>query len=294
MAFGAPSLVVLLVAAAGCHAIGVSRAIRRAEAQRPRDPQTGIRIGAEAFAHDVGEPACLMLHGFAATPQMFREMAQRFADAGISSRAILLPGHGTTIADYAARGKQEWVAAVESAYTEMREKYETVYVLGFSLGGTLALHLAEQRELPGVICLAPFLRVSRKWFHVIRAESLTRFANWLGYPRVVKNLPIDVADTSVRPKVIHAGFTPMAASCSLFDLTDEVRANLPAIKCPILVMHARVERVADPRESQRLIDRVSSTDKRLIYFERSKHLLPLDYDKETVFAEAIAFIKERR
>jgi len=222
---------------------------------------------------------------------MFREMAQRLAHAGISSRAILLPGHGTTIVDYAARGKQEWIAAVEQAYAEMQAKYETVYVLGFSLGGTLALHLAEQHDLPGVICLAPFIRVSRKWFHLIRAESLTRFANWLGYPRVVKNLPIDVADTSVRPNVIHAGFTPMAASCSLFDLADQVRANRSAIKCPILVMHARVERVADPRESQRLIDAVSSTDKRLITFERSKHLLPMDYDKETVFAEAVAFIK---
>ena len=175
----------------------------------------------------------------------------------------------------------------------MEKKYETVYVLGFSLGGTLALHLAEQRDLPGVICLAPFIRVSRKWFHVIRAESLTRFANWLGFPRAVKNLPVDAADTSVRPKVIHAGFTPMATSCSLFDLADEVRASLSAIKCPILVMHARVERVADPRESKHLIDEVSSTDKALIYFERSKHLLPMDYDKETVFAEAIAFIKGR-
>ena len=288
-----PALIVVLAAVAGCHALGVARAVARAEAGRPRSPDTGVRVGAEPFAHDVAGPACLMLHGFAATPQIFREMAQRLADAGISSRAILMPGHGTTIADFGERRKDDWVAAAEKAYEEMRAKYDTLYVVGFSMGGTVALNMAERRDVAGVVCMAPFLRITRRWFHVVRAESLSRFAKRVGFPRVVENIPIDVADKSVRPSVIHAGFTPIATSCSLFDLADETRANLSAIKCPILVMHGSTDRVADPRESARLMNVVSSRDKRLIRLDRSAHLIPMDYDKERAFAETIAFIRDK-
>lgn len=288
-----PALVVSIAAIAGCHALGVVRAVARAEAQRPLDPKTGVRIGAEPFAHDVAGPACLLLHGFAATPQIFRDMAQRLADAGISSRAVLFPGHGTTIADFAKCRKRDWVETADAAYEQMRKQYGSVCIVGFSMGGTVALRLAERREVAGVVCLAPFLRITRQWFHVVRAESLSRFVNRVGFPRVVKNIPIDVADMSVRPRVIHAGFTPLATSCALFDLADETRASLARITCPLLVMHGAHDRVADLRESERLIHVVSSSDRQLIRLDRSAHLIPMDYDKERVFAETIRFVRER-
>ena len=273
--------------------MSVSRAIEQAEAQRPRDPKTGIRVGAEPFAHDVGGPACLLLHGFEATPQILREMAQRLADAGISSRAILFPGHGTTVAEFAASRRADWVAAAEQAYDDMVQQHRVVYVIGFSMGGTVALNLAERRDVAGVVCLAPFLRITRKWFHLVRAESLSRLCRWLRFPRVVKNIPLDVADASVRPQVIHAGFTPIATACSLFDLADQTRSGIGSITCPLLVLHGRLDRVADPRESERLIEQVQSNPKRLIRLDRSAHLLPMDYDKARVFAETIAFIREQ-
>jgi len=284
-----------LALTAGCQTIGVSRAIAKAEAKRPRDPETGIRIGAEPFAYDVGKPACLILHGFQASPQVMRELAQRMADAGISSRCILLPGHGTTVADFAKSRGSDWVTTSEQAYGEMCKQYgaDQVFILGFSMGGTVALNMAERREVPGLVLLAPFLRVTRKWFHLVRAESLSRCSLAIGFPRVVKNIAVDIADTSVREGLIYVGFTPMSTACSLFDLADETRADLPKVACPLLVLHAPADRVADVRESKRLMEVVASTDKRLVILERSKHLLSLDYDKERVFAETIAFIKAK-
>ncbi len=287
-------LSVALVGIGGCQTIGVSRAIKKAEAKRPKDSKTGIRIGAEPFAHDVGPPACLLLHGFQASPQVFRELGQRLADAGISSRAPLLPGHGTTVADFAKSRSKDWVATAERAYDDMCKQYGKgrVIIVGFSMGGTVALDIAERRDVAGLVLMAPFLRVTRKWFHLVRAESLSRFSRAIGFPRVVKNIPVDIADVGLRPKLVYVGFTPMETACSLFDLADQVRAKLDTITCPVLVMHAPRDRVADIRESKRLVQQIASKHKRMLVFDKSKHLLPMDYEKERVFEETIAFVKE--
>jgi len=290
---GVPAFLILCLGAAGCQALCVSRAIQKAEARRPRDPKTGIRIGAEPFVRDAGEPACLMLHGFAATPQIFHYLAQRFAEEGISCRAPLLPGHGTTIADFATARGPDWVATAEQAYDQMRAQHETVFVLGFSMGGTVALNIAERREVDGLVLMGPFLRITREWFHLVRAESLSRCSRAIGFPRVLKNIRLDIADVSVRPSVIHSGFTPVVTACSLFDLADQTRANIGGLTCPVLVLHGRKDRVADPRESQRLVLLAASRDKRLVLYDRSAHLLPMDYDKEHAAREIIAFIKAR-
>ena len=286
-------LLVVVTTVAGCQAIEVSRAIAKAEANRPRDPISGIRIGAEPFEHDVGPPACLLLHGFQASPQVFRELGQRLADAGISSRAVRLPGHGTTVSDFGKSRGKDWVAAAEGAYDEMCVRYGQgqVFIVGISMGGTVALDLAERRPVPGLVLMAPFLRITRKWFHLVRAESLSRFARSIGFPRVVENLEVDVADTSLRPRLVYVGFTPMDTACSLFDLADRARATLSKVTCPVLVIHGDTDRVADPRESERLLTQLSSTDKRLLKLHRSKHLVPMDYDKEQVFDETVAFVK---
>ena len=97
----------------------------------------------------------------------------------------------------------------------------------------------------------------------------------------------------MRPTLIYVGFTPMETAASLFDLADETRANLPKVACRLLVLHAPKDRVAGFRESERLIKQVGSADKRLIALERSKHLVPLDYDKERAYAETIAFLKAK-
>ncbi len=281
------------VGLAGCQTLSVNRAIREAEAHRPRDPRTGVRVGAEPFEFDAGPPACLLLHGFQASPQVFRELGRRLAEAGISSRAPLLPGHGTTVADFARSRAADWAAAGERTYDEMCARYgrDQVFVVGFSMGGTVALDLAERRPVRGLVLMAPFLRVTRKWYYPMRPETVTRAACALGWPRVVKNLPVDIADVSLRPKLVYVGFTPLPTARSLFDYAGRVRADLPRVSCPVLVFHSPQDRVADFRESQRLLRVIASRDKRLVVLRRSKHLIPMDFDKEQVFAETLAFVR---
>jgi carboxylesterase len=58
-------------------------------------------------------------------------------------------------------------------------------------------------------------------------------------------------------------------------------------------MHARQDHTVHPSNAQYIYDNVASTDKELVWFERSYHVITVDYEKDEVFERTFNFIKER-
>jgi len=100
--------------------------------------------GAEPFSADGGEIGVLLCHGFTGCPQSLRPWAEAMAKAGHTVRLPLLPGHGTTWQDMNRTTWRDWYGCVEDAFRELRARCDAVVVGGLSMGGALALRLAEQ------------------------------------------------------------------------------------------------------------------------------------------------------
>ena len=49
-----------------------------------------------------------------------------------------------------------------------------------------------------------------------------------------------------------------------------------------------------PKSSLEVEDKVSSKDKKLVWYERSNHIILMDYDRFSAMNEIIDFEKERR
>ena len=92
----------------------------------------------------------LVLHGFTGNPQSMRPLAESLATAGFTVELPLLPGHGTAIEDMIPTRFADWSEAAETAYDGLARRCEAVAVAALSMGGTLALWLAERHpEIPG-------------------------------------------------------------------------------------------------------------------------------------------------
>ena len=79
-------------------------------------------------------------------------------------RLPLLPGHGTTWQDCNGTGWPDWYGAVDDAFAELRQRCGQVFVAGLSMGGTLALALAEHHgsAVSGLVLVNPSLLTLRK------------------------------------------------------------------------------------------------------------------------------------
>lgn len=126
----------------------------------PRDPETLVVRGAEPVSLEPEVPsgsAVLLVHGFLGSPADFGDLPAALQKAGHTVRVILLPGHGTRPDDLANVIADDWVKAVGDAWDELAATHERVSVVGFSLGGGLALLASEERRPERLVLVNPYV-----------------------------------------------------------------------------------------------------------------------------------------
>ncbi|MBQ0829980.1 alpha/beta hydrolase [Streptomyces tagetis] len=238
--------------------------------------------GAEPFRHDGGEAGVLLCHGFTGSPQSLRPWAVHLAARGLSVSLPLLPGHGTRWQDLQLTGWQDWYAEVDRALRVLRERCETVFVAGLSMGGALALRLAARHgdAVSGVIVVNPANRM-----HGLAPHALPVLRHLV---RTTRGIASDIA----RPDVEELGYdrVPLHAAHSLRAFFRLVDGELPQVTQPLLLLRSPRDHVVPPADSARVLGRVSSTDVTEILLEQSCHVATLDHDADRIFAESVAFI----
>jgi carboxylesterase len=113
--------------------------------------------GHEPFHFEVGPSRALLIHGFLGSPRDLRPLAQELADVGVTARGVLLPGFGPDIARLKKVQAEEWLNAARAAWKEIREGANRTTLIGFSMGGAVALRLATEAGLTPdqLVLLAP-------------------------------------------------------------------------------------------------------------------------------------------
>src|SRR3954452_951284 len=109
------------------------------------------------FLFEASSSRALLIHGFLGSPRELRPLAQELAGAGVTARGVLLPGFGADIARLKKVQAEEWLAAARAAWEEIRQGASRTTLIGFSMGGAVALRLAAEAGLAPdqLVLLAP-------------------------------------------------------------------------------------------------------------------------------------------
>ncbi len=239
--------------------------------------------GAEPLLIEGGPIGALVLHGFTGIPQGVRDWGHALAEAGLTVSVPRLPGHGTRWQDMARTRWTDWYAEAERAFDELRRCCAAVFVCGLSMGGTLALRLAEQRaaEVAGAILVNASLATERK-----DAKLLPLLRH------IVPAFP-GVAGDIAKPGVTELAYSkmPLQAAYSLSQLWALTRSDLAAITCPVLAFRSETDHIVEPISGALLIEGARSTTVTERVLTESFHVATLDYDAPAIFAESIDFVR---
>jgi carboxylesterase len=239
--------------------------------------------GAEPFSHDGGHLGVLLCHGFTGTPQSLRPWADYLAARDVSVRLPRLPGHGTTWQDMRLTRWTDWYAAVERAFDELRERCDSIVVGGLSMGGSLAIRIAQCRgaQVAGLALVNPALFSGNR---LERALPLIK--------HVVPALAGPGNDIK-KPGVTELAYDrmPLAAAASAVELWALVRRDLAQVTQPVLLLRSSTDHVLTPANAATLLATISSTDVEEVVLENSYHVATLDNDAETVFACSLDFLQ---
>lgn len=245
---------------------------------------TSLLPGAEPFAADGGRTGVLLSHGFTGSPASMRPWARHFADAGHTVRVPLLPGHGTTWRDLNSSRWTDWYGELDSALTGLRAMCDHVIVAGLSMGGCLALRLAQQRpdDIDAVVLVNPAVNVKR--FDI----KLVPLLQW-----VVPSMP-GIGNDIKMPGQDEVGYdrTPLKALASQLTMWKDVRTNLAAVTQPLLLMRSDDDHVVDETSMAIILAGVSSTVKEVVALKNSFHVATLDHDAPLIFDRTDGFMAQ--
>lgn len=245
--------------------------------------QIKILEGADEFALGEGPVGALLVHGFTGSPQGLRGLGEYLAERGIAVRAPRLPGHGTTWEDLNTRHPEEWADTVESSFHALAAERDEVFVVALSFGAALAVNFAARYpdRVTGLVTLAGFVHTKdpRRFFAPV-IRRLTRSLPGAGN---------DIADPEGRE--IAYDRLPTSGAYYMLRVLKQARRSLPAVTCPILVMHGRNDHTVPPFNAPMIYGSVASEDKELVWLERSYHVITLDYDRDEVFSRTYEFIR---
>lgn len=210
---------------------------------------------------------------------------------GYTCLGIRLAGHATDPEDMIRSRWTDWVASVEDGYQLLRGISNDIFLVGLSMGGILAL-LMSARLVPrvkGVIAMSTPSRLPTDypiWFiglisKVVRYRPKSKEPPGSGW-----------FDKAAYKNHVAYAKNPVRSTAELKKLILEMRADLPKVNVPVLLMHSKDERYILPDNAEDIYAELTNTsDKTKLYLTGSGHVLPSDASREQVFQSALEFIQ---
>jgi carboxylesterase len=241
----------------------------------------------EPFFFPGNDTGCLLIHGFTGAPTEMRPLGEFLAGKGYTVLGVRLAGHGTKIEDMNRVSWQDWSNSVLDGWHLLRPNTSSVFIIGLSMGGVLALYHASFLPVEGVISLsAPYQIGSDLRLKIIPLYSKIK-------PYISKG-ESDWQDPEADEDHFSYDMYPTKAVGQLTSLLENLRTSLPAVSVPALLIHSLKDIGVPPHNLDKIAHALGTPkDKiRKILLEKSGHVVTRDLDKGLVFSATHQFIQD--
>lgn len=237
------------------------------------------------FFLQAGPVGVLLVHGFCGTPREMWPLGAYLHERGLTVSAPLLPGHGGTLAEINRANWRDWVAGVESAYANLKQKTAQWFIAGFSMGSLLTLWMAAHHDdMAGIVLYAPALRIA-DW----RLNLTPLFRPFVhSYRNTGKS---DLHDPGAAQWMGGFSRYPVRAAAELWYLRRHVLRDVSRVRTPVFIVYSEGDRSIHPRSGPETVHRLSQqTSVESLVLHDSGHAVIADREWETVAEATYRFV----
>lgn len=251
-----------------------------------------------------GNHSVLMIHGLAGSSFELKYLARKLNKVGFTVKGPVLEGHGTTPKHLSKTDWKDWYRSVHESFKEMKKSFDTVSVVGFSMGALLSLHLAYEFGIEVTSVSLISINLFFDGWSLPWSKFLLPFVYYTPikyfYTFSVKE-PFGIKDKTLREWVVnlmeknlipHTKF-PAVSIYEQFKLIKEVKKELPVITTPVLILHSKEDDLASIKNPDYVEKKIGSKIVRKFILDNSYHMMTIDHQRERVAEETITFFMEQ-
>jgi carboxylesterase len=218
-----------------------------------------------------------------------RWMGEYLNEQGHTCLGIRLAGHATDPEDMIRSRYTDWMASVEDGYRLLCGVTDKIFFAGLSMGGTLSLLMSTLLDVKGVIAMSTPYKLPddpRLPF----AELISRFKPYM--PKSDEAPGTGWFDQEAWQGHISYPQNPVRSVGELNKLLVEMRAALPKVNVPVLLIHSKNDTYVSPGNMELIYnDLRKASDKTKLYMTESGHVLTRDAARRQVFEAVVEFIQ---
>lgn len=235
--------------------------------------------------------AILMIHGFPSCPYLYTYFADYFPNEGYDVYVPLLPGFGTDPKDLENTCFNQWYEYVRRYYLELRPKYDRIILMGHSMGGAIALKLAEEFQdsanrpdaLVTISAIVDYRNFSRLF---VRTLAVIKPSYWAGTQNHQDKTDGQEEWTG------YSGIFPRAG-LSLIAALPAIKREIPTIKIPFYAVQDKGDKTVSfsnlkTIEKLQRSDRFRAVELDMGKRDHTRHNLPMYRSVQKELASSIS------
>jgi esterase/lipase len=217
-----------------------------------------------AFSAGDSDKRALFIHGFPGTPAELRGLAEALLERGWQVSVPLLPGFGKDIVNLASKNHQDWLGTVKSEFEILKKGSNHTLLVGFSMGGALALTSSVTLKPDQLILLAPFsklpdwreklLPVVKYVLPELRPFEKADFNDSSVIAEFKKMLPdTDLTDVNIQAQLRKLVTLKTESLLQLREVGKLALVNASKVSCSCVVIQGTDDKTVIVRYTQRLV-----------------------------------------
>jgi len=194
----------------------------------------------------------------------------------------VLPGHelGGQLTDVTA---EAWLMEAEISCRRLLEKVDRLIVIGFSMGGLIALYLALRYPVERLILLSAAAKY-------IAPRTLMKDAVILLAEPDIGEFPPNTFYHLYPYKLRH---TPLRSAYQFTRIVRQVKPYLATITAPVCIVQGKKDGIVPYASAELLYDTLGSSEKRLIVSDNGKHHICYSDDYDDWSRKVLDFMQDR-
>ncbi|MGI6703756.1 MAG: alpha/beta hydrolase [Clostridia bacterium] len=200
---------------------------------------------------------CLIIHGFGGNYDEVSPLATRLKRMGYKVACPALAGHTGRRCDLKKAGYKDWIKAAERSLLKLLSRCRAVYIIGFSMGGLIAINLALKYEVAGIV-------------------TINTPIHYWDIRKILSNIAKGLTGGGLAPTKRYLRATvkfPLRALLNFRILLGRTRPLIDDIICPVLITQGLDDDTTRTDSARYIYYKLSSDVKRIKYYQNAGHLM---------------------